>query len=155
MSEFKDKYFPRNFEMNSYRDRNFQGTEEEYREILKNTNTIYIGEMDSGVEEEQIWSLFGLVGEIKRVIMGINRSSLYPCGFAFVEFYNSKDAYNSCELSGFYLNNKPITIDLDYGFKAGRQYGRGVFGGTFKGDYKKKYGDNYKKRRDTQPRFFN
>jgi nuclear cap-binding protein subunit 2 len=36
--------------------------------------------------EEQVWELFHRAGDIRRVIMGIDRFSKTPCGFCFVEF---------------------------------------------------------------------
>lgn len=35
--------------------------------------------------EEQIYELFSRVGEIKRIIMGLDRNLKTPCGFCFVE----------------------------------------------------------------------
>lgn len=35
--------------------------------------------------EEQIYELFSRVGDIKRIIMGLDRNQKTPCGFCFVE----------------------------------------------------------------------
>lgn len=133
-----EKYLQNKTELFAYRDRKFQGSEEEYVNALKNSTTIYIGNLSTKVEEERLWAIFSLCGEIKRVIMGINRSTLYPCGFAFLEFYECEVARSACLFNGIRLSGKYIKVDIDYGFREGRQYGRGVFGGQFKEDYVKR-----------------
>lgn len=133
-----EKYLQNKTELFAYRDRKFQGNEDEYIASLRNSRTIYIGNLSTKVEEERLWAIFGLCGEIKRVVMGINRSTLYPCGFAFVEFYNVECARKACLFNGLRLSGKYIKVDVDYGFREGRQYGRGVFGGQFKEDYAKR-----------------
>lgn len=35
--------------------------------------------------EEQIYELFSRVGDVKRIIMGLDRNNKTPCGFCFVE----------------------------------------------------------------------
>lgn len=37
------------------------------------------------IAEEQIYELFSHVGDIKRIIMGLDRNTKTPCGFCFVE----------------------------------------------------------------------
>ena len=133
-----EKYLRTKAELFAYRDRKFQGNEEEYINALKDSVTIYVGNLAENVVEERLWAIFGLCGEIKRVIMGVNRSTLYPCGFAFVEFYSNAHAKKACTLNGIRLSGKYIKVDIDYGFREGRQYGRGVFGGQFKDDYMKR-----------------
>lgn len=130
-----EKYLQSKTELFAYRDRKFQGTEEDYVNALRNSKTVYIGGLSTKVEEERLWAIFGLCGEVRRVIMGVNRSTLYPCGFAFVEFYDSSCAQKACLFNGVKLSGKYIKVDLDYGFQEGRQYGRGVFGGQFREDY--------------------
>lgn len=38
-----------------------------------------------GRAEEQIYELFSRVGDVKRIIMGLDRNNKTPCGFCFVE----------------------------------------------------------------------
>lgn len=133
-----EKYLKNKTEMFAYRDRKFQGSEDEYINSLRNSITVYVGSLSTKVEEEHLWAVFGLCGEVRRVIMGVNRSTLYPCGFAFVEFYDSECARKACAFSGIRLGGKYIKVDVDYGFQEGRQYGRGVFGGQFREDYAKR-----------------
>ncbi|MBE3044678.1 nuclear cap-binding protein subunit 2, partial [Candidatus Bathyarchaeota archaeon] len=42
--------------------------------------------------EEQVYELFSKVGEIKRLVMGLDRFAKTPCGFCFVEYYTHQDA---------------------------------------------------------------
>jgi nuclear cap-binding protein subunit 2 len=70
------------------------------------------------------------VGEIKRVIMGINKQTHQQCGFCFVEYFTHEDACDARRfLNGTKLDDRIIRIDLDWGFTEGRQYGRGQLGG--------------------------
>ena len=71
-----------------------------------------------------------MAGNIKRVVMGLDRVRKTPCGFCFVEFYERKDAVNAVNyINGTKLDNRIIRTDWDIGFKEGRQYGRGKSGG--------------------------
>jgi len=70
--------------------------------------------------------------------MGIHRYNLTPCGFCFLEFHNYLDTKISLSfLSGFKLDGRILRIDLDTGFKDGRQYGRGKRGGQIEDEFKK------------------
>ena len=98
-------------------------------EALSKSSTLYVGNLSFYTTEEQIYTLFSKIGEIKRIIMGLNKLLNTPCGFCFVEYYNHKNAVDarSC-LSGLRLDDRPIRIDIDWGFEDGRQYGRGKSG---------------------------
>eukprot|EP00591_Stephanopyxis_turris_P005744 CAMPEP_0195512132 /NCGR_PEP_ID=MMETSP0794_2-20130614/4202_1 /TAXON_ID=515487 /ORGANISM="Stephanopyxis turris, Strain CCMP 815" /LENGTH=150 /DNA_ID=CAMNT_0040639855 /DNA_START=363 /DNA_END=815 /DNA_ORIENTATION=- len=67
--------------------------------------------------------------------MGLDRYKKTPCGFAFVKFTMRRHAHEaiSC-LSGTKLDGRIIRVELDAGFKQGRQYGRGVSGGQVRDD---------------------
>lgn len=62
--------------------------------------------------------------------MGLDRIKKTPCGFSFVEYSSHESALN-CKryLDGARLDDRYIRIDLDPGFKEGRQFGRGRTGG--------------------------
>ena len=63
-------------------------------------------------------------GEIKRLIMGLDRYHKTPCGFCFVEYYNHQDALDCMKyIGGTKLDERIIRTDLDPGFQEGRQYG--------------------------------
>ncbi|EHL01969.1 putative Nuclear cap-binding protein subunit 2 [Glarea lozoyensis 74030] len=68
--------------------------------------------------EEQIHELFAKCGEIKRLIMGLDRFNKTPC---------TK------------LDERIIRTDLDPGFQEGRQYGRGKSGGQVRDEYREEY----------------
>lgn len=134
-----ERYFSAGLENRPYIERTFKGTEGEYREALKQSRTVYVSGVDEDVKEERLWHLFSICGEVRRVVMGVNRSKLTFCGFLFVEFEDSRSADSAVTFfRDFLLDGRPITIDKDIGFSEGRQYGRGVFGGSIRGDNKRK-----------------
>lgn len=66
----------------------------------------------------------GRCGEIKRLVMGLDRFNKTPCGFCFVEYYNHQDALDCMKyIGGTKLDERIIRTDLDPGFQEGRQYG--------------------------------
>lgn len=133
------KYFDKPFENKIYLEKTFQGTEEDYLNMLKNSSTLYVGGLQQGIREERLWFLFSILGNVKRVIMGINKSQLVPCGFCFVEYHDSSAANQAVIFfKDFMIDGKKIFVDKDMGFVEGRQFGRGVFGGTVKNDNKKR-----------------
>ena len=67
--------------------------------------------------------------------MGLDRFKKFPCGFAFVEFRHRIDALGAvANLTGTKLDGMLIRVELDAGFKPGRQYGRGTNGGQVRDD---------------------
>lgn len=62
--------------------------------------------------------------------MGLDRVKKTPCGFSFVEF-SSRSSALSCKrfVDGARLDDRYIRVDLDPGFREGRQFGRGRTGG--------------------------
>jgi len=63
-------------------------------------------------------------GEIKRLVMGLDRFNKTPCGFCFVEYYTHQDALDCLKyVGGTKLDERIIRADLDPGFEEGRQYG--------------------------------
>jgi len=98
----------------------------EYAEKLKITDTIYVGNLSSFTQEGQLIEYFRRCGEIRNLIMGLNKKKKIPCGFCFVQFNSHAEAalaINCMNLS--MLDGKQIRIDWDVGFKKGRQFGRG------------------------------
>lgn len=61
--------------------------EEKVKEALKISSTLYVGNLSFFTTEEQIYELFSKCGEIKRIIMGLDRFKKTPCGFCFVEYF--------------------------------------------------------------------
>jgi nuclear cap-binding protein subunit 2 len=62
---------------------------------MATTATLYIGNLSFYTSEEQIHALFSACGQLKRIIMGLDRNLKTPCGFAFVEYIsNSLACFN-------------------------------------------------------------
>ena len=53
--------------------------------MLEKSTTLYVGNLSFYTKEEQIYELFMMCGDVKRVIMGLDRYNHTPCGFCFVE----------------------------------------------------------------------
>ncbi|KAI5819233.1 hypothetical protein BZA77DRAFT_350829 [Pyronema omphalodes] len=107
---------------------------------LKDAATLYVGNLSFYTTEEQIHELFSKCGEIKRLVMGLDRFSKTPCGFCFVEYYTHLDALDAMKyVGGTKLDERIIRTDLDPGFKEGRQYGRGPNGGQVRDYYREDY----------------
>ncbi|KAL0207768.1 hypothetical protein P9112_012396 [Eukaryota sp. TZLM1-RC] len=73
---------------------------EEIESLLAATTTLYVGNLSFYTSEEQIHALFTRAGRIKRIIMGLNKKSLEPCGFCFVKYYTRA----STEIAMRYIN---------------------------------------------------
>ncbi|EME84554.1 uncharacterized protein MYCFIDRAFT_214779 [Pseudocercospora fijiensis CIRAD86] len=109
-------------------------------EKLANATTLYVGNLSFYTTEEQIHSLFSTCGEIKRLVMGLDRFAKTPCGFCFVEYYTHQDALDCLKyVGGTKLDERIIRTDLDEGFSEGRQYGRGRSGGQVRDEYRDEY----------------
>ncbi|RLM80073.1 nuclear cap-binding protein subunit 2 [Panicum miliaceum] len=118
--------------LSAYRDRRFPGTQEEYEAALQASTTVYIGNMSFYTTEEQAYELFSRAGEIKKIIMGLDKNSKTPCGFCFVLYYSREDAEDAVKyIGGTMLDDRPIRVDFDWGFEEGRQWGRGRSGGGY------------------------
>lgn len=113
---------------------------------MAHSATLYVGNLSFYTTEEQMYELFSRVanvpggGGIKRIIMGLDRNTKTPCGFAFVEFYSHDEAVDCMRyVSGTKLDERVIRCDLDPGFRDGRQYGRGKSGGQVRDEYRQEY----------------
>jgi hypothetical protein len=62
-----------------------QGSQQEWISLLNQSCTLYVGNLSFYTTEEQIYEIFSKCGEIKRIIMGLDRVKKTPCGFCFVE----------------------------------------------------------------------
>ncbi|KAI5868078.1 RNA-binding domain-containing protein [Durotheca rogersii] len=107
---------------------------------LSNATTLYVGNLSFYTTEEQVYGLFSKCGEIKRLVMGLDRFTKTPCGFCFVEYYTHQDALDCMKyIGGTKLDERVIRTDLDPGFEEGRQYGRGKSGGQVRDEYRDDY----------------
>lgn len=126
--------------ISAYRDRRFPGTQEEFEDALLRSITVYVGNMSFYTTEEQVYELFSRAGEIKKIVMGLDKNSKTPCGFCFVMYYSRDDAEDSVKyISGTILDDRPIRVDFDWGFQEGRQWGRGRSGGQVRDEYRTDY----------------
>ena len=145
--------------ISQYRDRRFNGNQEEFEDCLKKSTTLYVGNLSFYTTEEQIFEVlldpsshqsfrphtchrsnachvelmvadptsspcnvvkpnawlcsqstwhqcisqhctqvfcatqvFSRAGDVKRIIMGLDKHQMTPCGFAFVVYYTRQDA---------------------------------------------------------------
>lgn len=60
-------------ELSSYRDQHFKGTRYEQEKLLKLSSTLYVGNLAFYTTEEQIYELFSRCGDIKRIVMGLDK----------------------------------------------------------------------------------
>ncbi|XP_021678906.2 nuclear cap-binding protein subunit 2 [Hevea brasiliensis] len=126
--------------LSAYRDRRFSGTQEEFERALQTSTTVYIGNMSFYTTEEQVYELFSRAGEIKKIIMGLDKNTKTPCGFCFVLYYSREDTEDAVKyISGTILDDRPIRVDFDWGFQEGRQWGRGRSGGQVRDEYRTDY----------------
>jgi nuclear cap-binding protein subunit 2 len=122
-----------------YWDRQTFKSLEEQQEAMKQSSTLYVGNLSFFTSETQIYELFSVVGPVKAVIMGLDRFKKTPCGFCFVEYFLKEHA-QACSnfISGTKLDQRVIRCELDGGFQEGRQYGRGNSGGQVRDDRRSK-----------------
>ncbi|GFR42518.1 hypothetical protein Agub_g3412, partial [Astrephomene gubernaculifera] len=123
-----------------YRDRRFEGSEADWENALATSTTVYVGNLAFTTREEQLYDVFGRVGHIKRIVMGLDKMQKTPCGFAFAIYYTRKDAEEAVAfLNGTLVDERNIRVDLDWGFVEGRQYGRGRSGGQVRDEFRQDY----------------
>ncbi|CAD7092371.1 unnamed protein product [Hermetia illucens] len=127
-------------ELSSYRDQHFKGSRIDQEKLLKISATLYIGNLSFYTTEEQIHELFSRCGDIRRIVMGLDKYKKTPCGFCFLEYYSRMDAENAMRyVNGTRLDDRLIRVDWDAGFIEGRQYGRGKSGGQVRDEYRTDY----------------
>lgn len=109
-----------------YWDRSHYDSKEAQMRALALSSTLYIGNLAFSTRVAHLKALFSTIGPVKAINMGLDRFQKTPCGFAFVEYASRSDALDAVAfLSGSKLDDKIIRVELDAGFKPGRQYGRG------------------------------
>jgi len=53
---------------------------------LEESTTVYIGNLNLVSTESDVRGLFSNAGDIKAIIMGLDKKTLAPAGFCFVEY---------------------------------------------------------------------
>lgn len=100
LSSYRDQHFKVSvkwhfvFTYCNYMDTIFQGTRAEQDKLLRLSTTLYIGNLSFYTTEEQIYELFSKCGDIRRIVMGLDKYKKTPCGFCFLEYYTREDAEN-------------------------------------------------------------
>lgn len=118
----------------------FQGSRHDQESRLRFTTTLYVGNLSFYTTEEQLHELFSRCGDIRRIVMGLDKFKKTPCGFCFMEYYVREDAENSMRyINGTRLDDRIVRVDWDAGFVEGRQYGRGKSGGQVRDEYRTDY----------------
>lgn len=118
-----------------YWDRSHYDSPESQMKALGQSSTLYIGNLAFSSRVSHLQAFFSHVGPVKAIHMGLDRYQRTPCGFAFVEYAKRSHALDAVAfLSGTKLDDKVIRVELDAGFKPGRQYGRGPSGGQVRDD---------------------
>eukprot|EP00918_Siedleckia_nematoides_P043674 GHVU01095500.1.p1 GENE.GHVU01095500.1~~GHVU01095500.1.p1 ORF type:complete len:161 (+),score=8.44 GHVU01095500.1:81-563(+) len=126
--------------ISAYRDQHFKGSRTDQESRLIHSTTLYVGNLSFYTTEEQIHELFSRCGDVKRIVMGLDKVQKTPCGFCFVEYYVRESAENCLRyVNGTRLDDRIVRTDWDAGFKEGRQYGRGKTGGQVRDEYRTDY----------------
>ncbi len=122
------------------RDRRFEGDQAAFDALLAASTTVYVGNLSFFTTEDQIHEVFSKAGDVKRIVMGLDKQRRTPCGFAFVVYYTRADA-EACVryVNGTALDDRPVRADFDWGFVEGRQFGRGRSGGQVRDEYRMDY----------------
>ena len=121
----------------NYWDKKSGLSRKEWMEALANSKTLYVGNLSFYTTEDQLLEIFNKCGEVKRVVMGLNRHKKSPCGFCFVEFYSHDQAEVGRNLlSGAIFDDRNIRVDWDAGITDGRQFGRGETGDQWRDDFR-------------------
>lgn len=123
-----------------YRDHRDRRDAEQLAQLLGASTTVYVGNLSFWTTEEQIYEIFSKCGEIKRIIMGLDRVKKTPCGFCFVEYYTRTDTEDCLKyVNGTKLDERLIRVDIDPGFTESRQFGRGKSGGQVRDEHRTDY----------------
>lgn len=123
-----------------YRDHRDRRDAEQLAQLLGQSTTVYVGNLSFWTTEEQIYEIFSKCGEIKRIIMGLDRVKKTPCGFCFVEYYTRSDTEDCLKfVNGTKVDERVIRADIDPGFTESRQFGRGKSGGQVRDEHRTDY----------------
>ena len=106
-------------------------------ERIRTSTTLYVGNLSFFTLESQLLAHFSTCGQVKHLIMGLNRMKMQPCGFCFVEYATRAEAALAVDtLNKSVLDGMVIRVDWDYGFEPQRQFGRGRQGGQVRDEIK-------------------
>ena len=96
---------------------------------LRGSPWVYVGNLSFDTTESQIQEIFSRVGKIDQRIMGLNKYTQKPCGFCFIKFDSHLEALDAVSLcNNIEIDEKMIKVELDFGFRTDRRFGRGNTG---------------------------
>eukprot|EP01071_Lankesteria_metandrocarpae_P001705 Lankesteria_metandrocarpae@DN1792_c0_g1_i3.p1 len=88
----------------------------QWEQLLKQSATVYVGNLAFHTSEDQVFELFSKCGPIKSIVMGLNRKMHIPCGFAFVVFTFKEHADLAVKvLNRTWCDERVIRVDKDGG----------------------------------------
>ncbi|KAG1811241.1 uncharacterized protein BJ212DRAFT_1579263 [Suillus subaureus] len=101
------------------------------------SSVLFVGNLSFGVNEDQLWEVFGEHGDVKSVRVPTDRESGRPKGFAYVEFSAVEAAQTAHgQLQGYELDGRSLRLDYSQprdSAGGGRGGGRGGFGDRGRG----------------------
>lgn len=101
------------------------------------SSVLFVGNLSFGVNEDQLWEVFGEHGDVKSVRVPTDRDSGRPKGFAYVEFSVVEAAQTAHgQLQGYELDGRSLRLDYSQprdNAGGGRGGGRGGFGDRGRG----------------------
>lgn len=116
------------------------GREEAQARTSYTSRTVYIGNLAFVTIDAQLHALFSRCGPIERIIMGLNRTTKQPCGFAFIIFMLRESAVEAVTLlHGSVLDERIIKVEMDKGWYPGREFGRGESGAQVRDELRTGY----------------
>lgn len=140
LSTATELLFANDSEKKLYWDRSHYDSPESQMRALAQSKTLYVGNLAFSTRSNNILSHFSLIGNVRKIHMGLDRFRKTPCGFCFVEYYRRQDALQAvAHLTETKLDTRVIRVELDAGFQPGRQYGRGVSGGQVRDDRRNRH----------------
>ncbi len=89
---------------------------------------LYVGNLSYNVSEEDLRELFAQAGEVKDVMLVLDRDTHRPRGFGFVEMMNQADAEKAIQMFNDHeLDGRRLTVNMARPREEGG--GRGAAGG--------------------------
>ncbi|CDJ67595.1 nuclear cap-binding protein, putative [Eimeria necatrix] len=126
----------------TYYDRRTCTSLEDWNEAVRNSRAVYVGNLNYFTTEEELYELASHAGSVDRIVMGLNRLTRAPCGFAFVIFRSPQEAKVAVQiLSGAQCDGRVIRVDPDSGrdIDGDRKYGRGTSGRQWRDEWRDFY----------------
>lgn len=92
---------------------------------------LYVGNLSYSVTEDDLRELFSQAGQIKDVMVIVDRDTRRSKGFGFVEFNNQADAEKAIQMFNNYdMDGRPLTVNIA---RPREERGGGGGGGGFRG----------------------